>query len=448
MNNLRAMNSKRLALALSLTSLLSACTVADKAAADSNELAIYVGRPLASWHVTVADFEAQAPLTSTAVTVPKPAVPKVPESQVEARVSDKAGHGDALTLHWTTAWYANLRLDGGAPVDLRPFVADGTLEFDLDVVDMAQGGLAFKIACGEGCERKVPYLRAARALQGKGWRHLAFSMRCFVREDDNFGAVTQPFALDASGTGEVAVANVRVVRSGKPNATCPDYRTESVTPSTLDQSWSIEWWIPRHEQKLAQIRQLAAAGKHSEVIFIGDSITEGWEHSGQPVWDLYYAKYNALDLGFGGDHTENVLWRLQHGELDGISPKVAVMMIGTNNTGDRQEDPRTTAAGVRRLVDEVRQRLPATRILLLAVFPRDEKPDGRLRQINDRVNAIISGFGDGQKIFFLDIDPTLTNPDGTLSRDVFPDLLHPNEKGYEIWATRMEPTLLKLLAQP
>ncbi|MEP6501765.1 MAG: GDSL-type esterase/lipase family protein [Betaproteobacteria bacterium] len=442
------LRNPRLALALALPALLAACAVAHKPATDPNVLALYDGRPLAAWHVTVADFESQAPLTGAAVTVPKPAGPRVPESQVEAHVSDKAGRGDALTLYFTSAWYATLRLEGGTPLDLRPFVADGTLEFDLDVVDMAHGGVGFKIACGDGCERKLPYLRAARALQGKGWQHLAFPMRCFARDGDNFGAVAQPFALEGSGTGEVAVANVRFVRGGQPNASCPDYRTESVTPSTLDHSWSIDWWVPRHEQKLAQIRELAAAGKRSDVVFIGDSITEGWEKSGKPVWDRHYAKYNALDLGFGGDHTENVLWRLQHGELDGIRPKVVVMMIGTNNTGDRQEDPRTTAAGVRRLVDEVRQRLPATRILLLAVFPREEKPDGPLRQINNRVNAIISGYADGQKVFFLDINAFLLNTDGTLSRDVMPDLLHPNEKGYEIWAARMAPTLLKLLAQP
>ena len=442
------MNPKRLALSLCLLATLAACAVADKPAVDPNALALWNGQPLPSWHLTVADFESQAALTGASVTVPKPAQPKVPESQVEAHVSSKAGRGDALTLHFTTAWYASLRLEGGTPLDLRPYLADGTLEFDLDVVDMAKGGLEFTMACGEGCVRKVPYLRPARALQGKGWQHLSFALRCFAREGDDFGATTMPFALDASGTGEVAVANVRFVRNGMANASCPDYRTESVTPATLDHSWTIDWWLPRHERKLEEVRKLAAAGRHSDLVFIGDSITEGWEKSGRPVWDRHYAKYDALDLGFGGDHTENVLWRLQHGELDGLSPKVAVLMIGTNNTGDRQEDPRTTAAGVRRLLDEIRQRLPATRILLLAVFPRDETPAGPLRRINDRVNAIISGYADGKKTFYLDINQYLTNTDGTLSRDIMPDLLHPNEKGYEIWASRMEPTLLKLLRQP
>jgi beta-glucosidase len=205
--------------------------------------------------------------------------------------------------------------------------------------------------------------------------------------------------------------------------------------------------MARHEEKLARIRELAAAGRPVDLVFIGDSITHNWEKDGQAVWARHYARYNALDLGFGGDHTENVLWRLEHGEIDGIRPKVAVLMIGTNNTGDRAEDPRTTAAGVRRILDEIRRRQPGTRILLLAVFPRDEQPTSAARRLNDRVNAIISGYADGEHVFFLDIGRYLTNADGTLSRDIMPDLLHPDAKGYEIWAERMEPMLLQLLAR-
>jgi beta-glucosidase len=165
------------------------------------------------------------------------------------------------------------------------------------------------------------------------------------------------------------------------------------------------------------------------------------------VWKRYYEKYDAVDLGFGGDLTQNVLWRLEHGEVDGLDPKVAVLMIGTNNTGDRQDDPKATAAGVKRIIAELRQRLPHTKILLLAIFPRDEKPTNFQRRLNERVNGLISDFADGRNVFFLDINATLTNPDGTLSKDIMPDLLHPNEKGYEIWASSMEPVLQKLLSE-
>ena len=396
-------------------------------------------------HVTLADFESQQAMTGLHVEVPRPARPKVPGSHVEANVSTKDADGDALTMRWRDAWYASLRFEAAQPVDLRPFLADGALEFDLDVLDMAKGGLTFVASCGPGCGRKVAWVVPSRALAGKGWQHVSFSMRCFVHAGDGFGAVTQPFALDASGTGEAAIAHVRFVRHGKGDAACPDYRTESVTPRPLEQVWSMDWWTPRHEQKLAEIAALRAAQVEPEVVFIGDSITHNWEKDGADVWAANYSKYHALDLGFGGDHTENVLWRLQHGELDGLHAKVVVMMIGTNNTGDRMEDPATTAAGVRRLLDEVRARQPGAKILLLAVFPRDEKSDSPLRRLNDRLNTIIARFADDRHVFFLDIDAALMNADGTLSRDVMPDLLHPNDKGYAIWAAQMAPTLQRLL---
>src|SRR5207249_534650 len=157
-----------------------------------------------------------------------------------------------------------------------------------------------------------------------------------------------------------------------------------------------------------EIRARKAAGVQTQLVSIGDSITQGWEGAGRPVWDEYYEPYHALDLGFGGDRTANVLWRLQHGEVDGLAPKVVVLMVGTNNAGHRHEDPAATAAGVRRLVEELRRRLPDARVLLLAVFPRDERPGADLRKVNDQVNARIAGLDDGRHMFFLDIGKALT----------------------------------------
>lgn len=448
-------SSTRRALALSLVSALTACAVPNQATApvsgtrvaDNNALIVYAGQPRASWHITVADFEGQQTLSGATVTVPKSANPKVPDSQVGARVSGKEGQTDALTLQWKDAWYASLRVDGGTPLDLRPYAADGTLEFDLDVKDMAKGGLTFAMSCGKDCGRKLPYVLPSRALAGKGWQHLSFSMACFVREGDDFSAVTQPFALDSSGSGEASVANIRFVQHGKSNAACPDYRTESVTPGPLTQVWALEWWMPRHEKKLEEIRQLKTSGLNSDLVFIGDSITQGWEDAGRKVWDAHFSQHHALDLGFGGDHTENALWRLQHGEIDGIAPKVAVLMIGTNNTGDRLEDPKTTATGIKRIVEELQRRLPETKIVVLAIFPRDEQPTSLLRQLNNRVNTIIAGLADGQHVFFLNINESLMNPDGSLSKDIMPDLLHLSEKGYGLWASSLAPALSKLLAR-
>jgi beta-glucosidase len=425
---------------MKIASWLLAALSTSAFAAAPQELNVYASRPLASWHVTVADFETNKVLDGAAVEISRQ--PKVPASVVSAAKTTKSRKDDALTLRFKDAWYASMRVDGGKPVDLRPYTAKGVLALDVNVKDMSNGGITFKLSCGDKCERSIPYLVPARAIAGKGWQHLEFSMSCFVRDGDDFSAVTQPFVLDGSGSGEVSVANIKFKQSGKPNASCPDYKTVSVTPDKLNESWSINWWTPRHEKKLEEAKAL---GKTSQVVFIGDSITEGWEKSGAPVWDRYYKPLNGLALGFGGDRTENVLWRLLHGEVDGLDPKVAVLMFGTNNTGHRQEDPKTTAAGIKRNIDELQKRLPNTRILLLAIFPRGEKPDDQLRQINEKVNAIIAGFADNQKIFFVDINKNFLEPDGTLSRDIMPDLLHPNEKGYEIWAKSMAPELKRLL---
>ena len=399
-------------------------------------------------HVLLADFENQAVLTGERVVVERPARPGVPGGHAEVRVSSKDRPGDALTMQWQDAWYASLRVELARPADLRPYLAEGALEFDLDAIDMAHAGLTFATSCGPGCTRKLQWVVPSRAIAGKGWQHMVVPMRCFAHDGDAFDAVSQVFQLDSSGTGEAAIAHVRFVAHAEGGLACPDYRTQSVTPHPLDEVWSLDGWIPRHQDKLAIIREAAAAHRPIDLVFIGDSITENWERDGKAVWASHYAKYGALDLGFGGDKTENVLWRLQHGEIDGFKPKVAVVMIGTNNTGHRQEDPRTTAAGIRRILDEIRSRQPDTRILLLAVFPRDEQQTSPQRRLNDRVNSIISGYADGRHVFFLDINAALTKADGTLSRDVMPDLLHPGEKGYDIWARQMEPTLLQLLAQP
>lgn len=399
--------------------------------------------PASAWRIDAGTWDSRVELTGTAAVTPPPAA-GAPNARVGVTASGAGGRREALTFDWSDTWFASLRVESTAPLDLRPWLG-GTLEFDAYVDALDQGGLGVKVACGNGCERRVPLLEPARAMAGKGWQHLSIALRCFQRDGGDFSQVTLPFALEAGGSGRVSVANVRLVANGKPGLACADYRTESVTPAPLAESWSLDWWMPRHEAKRKEARELVAAGRSPKLVFIGDSITEGWEKEGKPVWQRAYAKHDALDLGFGGDRTENVLWRLQHGALDGLAPKVAVLMIGTNNTGHRAEDPKTTAAGIRRLVEEIRRRLPGTKVLLLAVFPRGERADDSLRRLNERVNAQIAGLADGRTVHFLNINAALTNPDGTLSREVLPDLLHLSEKGYAIWQREMQPTLDRLL---
>jgi beta-glucosidase len=422
--------------------LCALAATAAMAAAPASTLPLYVAKPLEGARVMFGDFDVQQPLTADTGRMDND--PKQTKAVVEARRTTKDTAGDALGVSWSDAWFSTVRLET-TPLDLRPYLAKGTVSFDLKVNELASGGLNFRLNCGKDCERKVTDVIPARAAQGKGWQHLSYALSCFYRKGDDFSAVTQPFALDGTGKGDVEIANIRIDKTGKPNETCPDYRTANVTPSPLNESWSLDWWMKRHESKLAEIARRKAAGERTELVFIGDSITHHWEEQQPELWKQFYGKYNALDLGYGGDRTENVLWRLQHGEIDGIDPKVAVLMIGTNNTGFRQEPPQLLYAGIKRDVAEIRKRLPKTKILLLAIFPRGEKPDDNLRVLNEKVNVMLPKLADGKHVFFLNMNKAFLAPDGTLSKDIMPDLLHPNAEGYKIWQREMQPELDRLM---
>jgi lysophospholipase L1-like esterase len=423
-----------------LTALLSATGFA--LAATPPTLPLYVGQPLAGAQVLFGDFDVQHPLQAGTGRMDDD--PKLPGAVVEARRTAKNGKADALGLTWKNAWFSTVRVQT-APLDLRPYLAHGTVSFDLKVNELAAGGLAFRLDCGKDCERKISYVIAARAAQGKGWQHLSYALSCFHRDGDDFSGITQPFALDGTGAGDVEVADIRIDAAGTPNATCPDYHTVSVTPEPLNESWSLDWWMPRHQDKLAEIARRQAAGEPTDLVFIGDSITHNWEKEHKPLWDQMWGRYHPLNLGYGGDRTENVLWRLQHGEIDGIHPKVIVMMIGTNNNGLRHDDPAVTFAGIRRDIQEIQQRQPQAKLLLLAIFPRGATPDDGARRVNDQVNALLPQLADGKRVFFLDIGKAFLQPDGTLSKAIFPDLLHPNDKGYEIWKREMQPEIDRLM---
>ena len=200
------------------------------------------------------------------------------------------------------------------------------------------------------------------------------------------------------------------------------------------------WWTTRHEHTLARVHQGGI-----DLLMIGDSITQGWSNEGRRVWDTYYGHRRAVNLGFSTDCTEHVLWRLNHGEIDGIAPKLAVVMIGTNNTGVRRDPPEETAAGIRAILSTLRTRLPDARILLLGVFPRSASADAPLRRLNVTINNLIHTYADNQRIFFLDLSQHFLDDQGRLSQNLMPDYLHPNEHGYQVWADGMEDMLKRLL---
>lgn len=197
-------------------------------------------------------------------------------------------------------------------------------------------------------------------------------------------------------------------------------------------------WLDRHNGFVARAKQGGV-----DVLFTGDSITDGWRTRGKGVWAQRYEPLKAVNFGIGGDKTEHLLWRLQNGELDGIKPKVAVIMIGTNNTG--RDTAEQIAGGITAVVNEVRMRSNDTKILLLAVFPRAEQATNSLRTKITEINQLIAKLDDGKHVFFLDIGQKFLKPDGTLPAAIMPDFLHPNEEGYVIWADAMAPKLAELL---
>jgi lysophospholipase L1-like esterase len=248
--------------------------------------------------------------------------------------------------------------------------------------------------------------------------HLSILSRCRVLAFVAFGLLASLSAASAQATKQE-------VKKKNESATDPVAREEQ------------GWWMKRHEQHLERVKP----GK-TDLIFIGDSITQGWEGGGGEIWERYYGPRHAVNLGIGGDRTQHVLWRLEHDEIKGINPKVAVVMIGTNNI--HANSPDEIVDGVTAIVKTLRDKLPKTKILLLGIFPRSPKPDAareRIKAVNDKIQHL----ADGNHVTYLDISKSFLNADGTISPKIMPDYLHLSPKGYRLWADAIEPTLWSMM---
>lgn len=234
----------------------------------------------------------------------------------------------------------------------------------------------------------------------------------------------------------VAAAGEAVPQPDEP----PAFRLATTPAPQGDNGVPPEWWAERHAEKLA----LRDPGV--ELVMIGDSITHGWENEGRAAWDAHFADIHTLNLGYAADRTEHVLWRFEHGELEGLSPRLVVMMIGTNNTGHRMDPPAAIAAGVDAILSGLEARLPDAPVLLLAIFPRGAEPTDPMRLNNEETNRLLAALSEKRGVQFEDINDAFLAEDGTLPLDVMPDLLHPNETGYEIWAQQLAPWFERYLS--
>jgi beta-glucosidase len=194
---------------------------------------------------------------------------------------------------------------------------------------------------------------------------------------------------------------------------------------------SEDWWQQRHQQKVLELKEI---NQPIETLFLGDSITHAWEVEGEQYWQQHFAHRQTLNLGFAGDRTEHLLWRLQNGELENLSPEWVVLLIGTNNAGHRLDPPEDIALGVQAILDELQLQLTTSKVLLMAIFPRSRNTNKPMRQRVDQSNVLIKNLTDGEQIHWLDINKLFLTEDGVLLESVMPDLLHLNSAQYEIWA--------------
>lgn len=189
------------------------------------------------------------------------------------------------------------------------------------------------------------------------------------------------------------------------------------------------------------------------LLFLGDSITHAWDRH-EEIWEKAWGAYDPANFGHGGDQTQHVIWRITQGELDHIAPKVVVLMIGTNNL--HHYNAPEIVAGNQRIIELIHEKLPQTKVLLLGIFPRGPRTNGRgvvedhelhMRKIT-AINAALAQMENGNSIRFLDLGPKFMSADGTLASAIMPDQLHLSAAGYEIWVEGMKPLVDEMMAAP
>ena len=219
--------------------------------------------------------------------------------------------------------------------------------------------------------------------------------------------------------------------------------------------------VPRTDQNSltahAQLLEKKTRGQ-IDVYFEGDSIVRRWGATDYPEmlanWNQNFSGWNAADFGWGADTTQNILWRLDEGELDGVHPKVIVLLAGTNNIGSHRTlaDPDAAVAdvtrGIEAILDEMRGKAPEATIILTAIFPRNDNM--AYLPVIDQVNANLVKLADGRAVRFLNINAELADSTGTLFEGMMNarDKLHPAVQGYQVWADALKPILTELLGPP
>jgi len=266
--------------------------------------------------------------------------------------------------------------------------------------------------------------------------------------DFSAGVYLAPIGLPEGGTvkaaafegnklvGKVSTLPVQFDGSNGP-------KNSALLPLTQNRDWKSYDWVVRHEQILALNKSGAI---RADVVFLGDSITHFWSGepkakrvAGKDSWEKWIAPHHPINLGFGWDRTENVLWRLRHGEVAGLKPKAYVVLIGTNNLSgiNSVED---TVEGVAEVCREIRRQSPQAKVLLLAILPRQAKPDATRQRVTD-ANKLLKAQAPQIADAYVDLTDKLVEADGSILKETMGDYLHPTNKGYEVMGAAIDAQL-------
>ncbi len=263
--------------------------------------------------------------------------------------------------------------------------------------------------------------------------------------DFSAGVCLAPIELPEGGTVKAAAfeGNKRIGEVRTQVVPGPGPKNTALVPLTQNRDWKSYDWVTRHDEILA-LNQPGAM--RADVVFLGDSITHFWSGepkakrvAGKESWEKWIAPHHSINLGYGWDRTENVLWRLRHGEIAGLKPKAFVVLIGTNNLSGFNT-PAETAEGVAEVCRELRRQAPQAKILLLAILPRQAKPDATRQRVTD-TNKLLQAQASQIADAYLDLTDKLVEADGSILKETMNDYLHPTNKGYEVMGAAIDAQL-------
>ena len=230
----------------------------------------------------------------------------------------------------------------------------------------------------------------------------------------------------------------------RPAETIGDTHVSGQVPKREEGPFGAWWWLNRLYNRRSQA--LAAKGKTVDVVLMGDSITHFWEWRHPESWKKFTSRYSAINCGYGGDRTQDVIWRAENGELDGYKAKAVVLEIGTNNAtlGSKAED---TAAGIKECIAVIRRKQPVAKVVLHPIFPRghdtakSRAAHERERMVNEQVNAIIKSYADGKDVIWVDFNDKWLPAGWGVPPALMADAIHPSDEGYDLWMSVLNPVL-------